>query len=584
EFMVLTNPVVPIDVVGTLPKRPAPIVLNVSDFIENGMIKPAAEKYENMYVEFRNVTTYGKNTSSGVFQFMDDKGNSMFMYNQSGYFTLNSSNKIPGSTYQAPNDGTVLNYIRGTISNRIGTGEGYYLAPLYPEDMQIGYYPPAISTIKRDADVVTPSKDVKVTSIINDADGNITESRLYYHVNGSATKFVTGSLVADSATYAFTIPGVKDSAIVDYYVWAKDNSGRISINPSDTVKGNYFYMVLNRPLNIQDVQYSPFGGNYTGFNGYKVTVSGIVTADTSDIQGDGTSSSPAKVFIQNGTGPWSGIQIFGTKVLPLKRGDKVSVTGTVTESSNMTRIDVDQLSVVSTNNTVPEATLISTSDIADYKAVPSGAVKGEQWEDVLVKFGPVTVKNENADGNPGPNVTSVNYNYGEILVADNSGISTRVEVQEGNHKYHNYWTASLLTAPGNVRIKTGDKFSGISGIMTYTFSNYKLVPRRDEDFAGYTSAVVDEAIQSPVKYNLAQNYPNPFNPSTTISYSIPEAGFVSIKIFNILGQEIKSLMNSFQNAGSYKVSFDASTLPSGIYIYQLSSGSFNSVKKMMLLK
>jgi len=83
---------------------------------------------------------------------------------------------------------------------------------------------------------------------------------------------------------------------------------------------------------------------------------------------------------------------------------------------------------------------------------------------------------------------------------------------------------------------------------------------------------------------LYQNYPNPFNPSTTIQYAIPKAGVVTLKVYNILGQAIITLINGEKPIGSYEVEFDASTLSSGIYFYQLKSGSFVVTKKMLLMK
>lgn len=85
-------------------------------------------------------------------------------------------------------------------------------------------------------------------------------------------------------------------------------------------------------------------------------------------------------------------------------------------------------------------------------------------------------------------------------------------------------------------------------------------------------------------YMLNQNYPNPFNPNTTISYSVANPGLVSIKIFNILGEEIAILLNEYKNIGRFSVNFDASKLSSGIYFYTLTSGNFISTKKMVLLK
>lgn len=89
---------------------------------------------------------------------------------------------------------------------------------------------------------------------------------------------------------------------------------------------------------------------------------------------------------------------------------------------------------------------------------------------------------------------------------------------------------------------------------------------------------------SPVTFNLSQNYPNPFNPLTRIGYQIPEAGNVSLKIYNMLGQEVAILVNKYQTKGKYEINFDASGLTSGVYIYKLQVNDFSSSKKMILLK
>jgi hypothetical protein len=88
----------------------------------------------------------------------------------------------------------------------------------------------------------------------------------------------------------------------------------------------------------------------------------------------------------------------------------------------------------------------------------------------------------------------------------------------------------------------------------------------------------------PVDYSLAQNYPNPFNPSTTIAFSVPVQSLVTLKVYNIIGQEVASLVNGPMAAGSYSVTFDARSLSSGTYFYRISSGSFVQTRKMVLLK
>jgi len=90
--------------------------------------------------------------------------------------------------------------------------------------------------------------------------------------------------------------------------------------------------------------------------------------------------------------------------------------------------------------------------------------------------------------------------------------------------------------------------------------------------------------QTPDKFILSQNYPNPFNPSTTIQYSIPESGNVSLRIYNTLGEEVADLVNENQQPGIYKINFNSEKLSSGIYFYSLNVNNYSSVKKMILLK
>jgi 2',3'-cyclic-nucleotide 2'-phosphodiesterase (5'-nucleotidase family) len=104
--------------------------------------------------------------------------------------------------------------------------------------------------------------------------------------------------------------------------------------------------------------------------------------------------------------------------------------------------------------------------------------------------------------------------------------------------------------------------------------------------------IIDKSIKNG-KYNIAKsnssiklydNYPNPFNPATTIKYEIPSAGIVTIKVYNMLGQEVAQLVNALQKAGIYEITWDASNMPSGVYFYRINSNGFSETKKMILIK
>jgi hypothetical protein len=88
----------------------------------------------------------------------------------------------------------------------------------------------------------------------------------------------------------------------------------------------------------------------------------------------------------------------------------------------------------------------------------------------------------------------------------------------------------------------------------------------------------------PNRFEVSQNYPNPFNPSTEITYSVPLSGLVTLKVYNALGQLVATLVNNEQSAGQYIVKFDASSLASGVYMYQIHAGNNTATRKMMLMR
>ena len=95
---------------------------------------------------------------------------------------------------------------------------------------------------------------------------------------------------------------------------------------------------------------------------------------------------------------------------------------------------------------------------------------------------------------------------------------------------------------------------------------------------------VNEGTEAPASYSLGQNYPNPFNPSTRISYSLPAAGYVDLKVYDVLGREVASLVNERRAAGRYTAHWDARAMPSGVYFYCLTAGRFIETKKLVVLK
>jgi len=128
---------------------------------------------------------------------------------------------------------------------------------------------------------------------------------------------------------------------------------------------------------------------------------------------------------------------------------------------------------------------------------------------------------------------------------------------------------------------------------TYSFTDKNVLPGtynyriKQIDFDGsfeYYNLQNTVEVGVPDQYRLSQNYPNPFNPTTKITYSVPVDGFVTISIFNILGEKVSTLVNANVKAGNYELTFDATSIASGMYLYRMEAGEFISIKKMMILK
>ena len=101
---------------------------------------------------------------------------------------------------------------------------------------------------------------------------------------------------------------------------------------------------------------------------------------------------------------------------------------------------------------------------------------------------------------------------------------------------------------------------------------------------GVLTEVAENRPGIPDNFGISQNYPNPFNPSTNISFNIPKRSQVSLKVFDLLGREVATIVSEEMSAGSYSRTWNAVNMPSGVYFYRLQSGSFNETKKLVLLR
>jgi photosystem II stability/assembly factor-like uncharacterized protein len=159
-------------------------------------------------------------------------------------------------------------------------------------------------------------------------------------------------------------------------------------------------------------------------------------------------------------------------------------------------------------------------------------------------------------------------NYGTIINTTNGGVIWQRQ----------YVTNNLYLSVPLFAVHFIDKYNG------WAVGDGGIVLRTTDGGGAFVTSSEENISSLPDKYELFQNYPNPFNPTTKISYALPQNSFVELKVFNLLGQEIATLVNQEKPAGYYQVDFNASSLPSGVYFYQLNAGEFVITKKMLLLK
>ncbi|MBL0060674.1 MAG: T9SS type A sorting domain-containing protein [bacterium] len=177
---------------------------------------------------------------------------------------------------------------------------------------------------------------------------------------------------------------------------------------------------------------------------------------------------------------------------------------------------------------------------------------------------------------------------GEVRVDWSTATETNTShfLLERSTDNENWSNAAQVQAHGESSSETRYSFTD-ANVLAGTAYSYRLtVVNMDGSSSVYPEiASATPGTQGTVtEFALAQNYPNPFNPETNISYTLAEASNVSLKVFTVTGEEVTTLVNGNQNAGSFNVSFNAAALPSGLYFYRLNAGSFTDTRKMLLLK
>lgn len=590
----------PLQVLGNAPIPPHQQKL-VTDFQWGlGLVGPirfsTGEPMEAMRVELTNLLVHSVlNNTNGTFNMVDANGNMISMMDASKWFTTRG-HRDPASDYVLPPIGARIDTIRGYIMTNSGAEapRGYRIAPLMPGDIVPGISQPRMTVALRSPSVVTPDSGVRVSvrafKILGGYD--ISSVKLYYSLNNAAFTELNMTYTTSDSTARAIIPVQPANTFVRYFYKAIDTQNNSTLLASysssaanDTSYGTFFYTVLNRPLTIRDIQYTPFLNGYSSYAenypfGGIVTVSGIISADTSQIRfvtRPGSIGGTSAYYLQSGNDQWSGIWVVGPEstMIGLRLGDSVTVTGQVQEWQSFqqnvtTRIaNVRHPVILRTRpNPIPAPVVLTTGRFGPGAA--NGDRNAEPYESMLVRFNNVEVTNiwpYFAD----PTQYEIDDGSGGVWVH-----------RDGTNTYTNQPGDSV---DGTWRVlRVGNRLTHMIGVIHFSVNRYKFVPRSNADFGTLVGVEDFKSNFIPKSFALGQNYPNPFNPSTRIEFDLPASTFVTLKVYNLLGQEVATLVNGEKVVGRHYAEFDARALSTGVYFYRLATDQFVSTKKMLLIK
>jgi hypothetical protein len=176
------------------------------------------------------------------------------------------------------------------------------------------------------------------------------------------------------------------------------------------------------------------------------------------------------------------------------------------------------------------------------------------------------------------NVENKNVTLSWVTATETNNLGFEIERSTDNSTFE-----TIAFVEGNGTTTEPKNYSYIDKNLTMNDYYYRL-KQLDTDGSYEYSNTIQVSVGVPENFELSQNYPNPFNPSTKISYSLPIQSRVTLKVFDILGEEVMTLVNGVQDAGVYDIEFNAGSLASGVYFYRLQAGDFMQIKKMNLIK
>jgi len=236
---------------------------------------------------------------------------------------------------------------------------------------------------------------------------------------------------------------------------------------------------------------------------------------------------------------------------------------------------MSQMTIDNTNNVYVTGYSSGAGTSYDFATIKYNSALAQQWVQRTTNSGtdiPFSISVENVSGNVYVAGSSIGTGYDYLTISYRSNGTFNWEKREsGTANGNDYISGVAVQDTDRIFVTGSANFSG-TGIAFYTLRYSKI------------SAINPVSGVIPSSFQLKQNYPNPFNPSTSIRFDIPNASFVRVSVYDVMGRELENLVNEQLKAGEYMVKWDAARFASGIYFYSIAADGYQTTKKMMLIK
>ncbi|MCA9753541.1 MAG: lamin tail domain-containing protein [Gemmatimonadetes bacterium] len=432
---------------------------------------------------------------------------------------------------------------------------------LEPRDGSDIIGPPIISTLRYAPIPPTSSAPINFSALITD-NGTITRAKLYYSTNNGATYDSTNLVHGGGDLWSVNLGPFANGTDVDYHVEVTDDTGFPAREPA---LGDFDLYVGT--VTIQTVQSTVTAGTDASvFVNQPRNLSGIVT------QAPGTIADNIFV-IQNHwttTPAYRGIHVFsgGSLVGQVAVGDSVTVCGDVTEYFGLTELRMHFTDAYTNHGHVgslPGYELVTT----DFPPDSTGALPpAEQWEGVLIQM-------------PGAVVTNAAAGFGQFFIDNTAPFTGQETLVDDEARISGFSYAPVL----------GDSVT-VRGIGDFTFGEYKIAPRNDTDILPFdpADAVGVDDLPVDLSFALGQSVPNPVHEGLArITFALPNGGEARLRVFDVRGRLVRTLVNGEMPAGRHTVAWDGHNdddrqVASGVYFYRLQAGDKEMTRKMLVVR